>query len=202
MGWTSYYATRYKKGKIDRKAECDTYFMEGLNRGHYNVLKSAMVGSVYYAAVQDMVTATKQEDGSYKYTPINDGKIWCAVFRTSTKGGEFYYKDMSEFELPFYCECPKSILKLLSPTDNDYATEWRSRCYEYHNEKSSKDSLNNLPVGSIIEINVPNNGITQLVKMSPAYQFKTNWWKIRGESKYYPKTRIPKDYKVISSGNM
>ena len=201
MGWTSYYATRYKNGKIDRKAECDAYFMEGLNRGHYNVLKSAMVGSVYYAAIQDMVTVNRQEDGSYKYTPINDGEIWCAVFLTSTKNGEFYYKDMNESCGPCECKCPKSILKLLSPTDNDYATKWRNRCYEYHNEKSYKVSLNKLPVGSIIEINTIN-GTTQLVKMSPAYQFKTNWWKIRGESKYYPKTRIPKDYKVISSGNM
>ena len=48
MGWTSYHATHYSKtGTIDRKAECDGYFMEGLNRGHYRVEKSAMVGSVY-----------------------------------------------------------------------------------------------------------------------------------------------------------
>ena len=28
--------------------------MEGLNRGHYEVLKSAMVGIVYYAAVKKL----------------------------------------------------------------------------------------------------------------------------------------------------
>ena len=26
MGWTSYAATHYKNGKIDRKAECDNIF--------------------------------------------------------------------------------------------------------------------------------------------------------------------------------
>lgn len=51
MGWTSYEATYFKKnGDIDRKAECDAYFMRD-NAGHYKVLKSSMKGTVYYAAV-------------------------------------------------------------------------------------------------------------------------------------------------------
>ena len=54
MGWTGQHATHYKRGTVDRKAECDAYFMEGLNAGFYNVLKSALVGSVYYAAVQNV----------------------------------------------------------------------------------------------------------------------------------------------------
>ena len=44
MGWTSYEATYFKKnGDIDRKAECDAYFMRD-NAGHYKVLKSSMKG--------------------------------------------------------------------------------------------------------------------------------------------------------------
>ena len=40
MGWTEYLATHYtKSGQIDRKAECDAYFMESLNRGYYKVRK-------------------------------------------------------------------------------------------------------------------------------------------------------------------
>lgn len=43
MGWTGYMPTHLKKGGIvDRKAECDAYFMEGPNRGNFQVLKSAM----------------------------------------------------------------------------------------------------------------------------------------------------------------
>lgn len=45
MGWTSYHASFYKNGKIDRKAECDSIMncdMVG-NKGRYEVLKSAMV---------------------------------------------------------------------------------------------------------------------------------------------------------------
>ena len=55
MGWTWYRATHYfPNGGIDRRAECDAYFMEGLNRGHYEVLKSTIVGTVYYAAVKKL----------------------------------------------------------------------------------------------------------------------------------------------------
>lgn len=54
MGWTSYHATHYKKGTVDRKAECDAYFMEGLNAGYYRIIKSVLVGSVYYAAVENL----------------------------------------------------------------------------------------------------------------------------------------------------
>lgn len=52
MGWTSQNATYYKNGKVDRKMECDAYFLEGINRGYYEIVKSAMVGSTYYAAIR------------------------------------------------------------------------------------------------------------------------------------------------------
>ena len=66
MGWTSYHAEHYKNGKIDRKAECDAYFLEGLNRGHFDVLKSSMVGSTYYAAIKPLKkSGGKDENGNY-----------------------------------------------------------------------------------------------------------------------------------------
>ena len=53
MGWTEYRASYFKSGKVDRKAECDAYFLEGHNRGHFDVLKSVVIGSVYYAAIKN-----------------------------------------------------------------------------------------------------------------------------------------------------
>ena len=54
MGWTWYKASHYyPNGNIDRKAECNAYFTEELNEGQYEILKSTMVGSVYYAAVKN-----------------------------------------------------------------------------------------------------------------------------------------------------
>lgn len=55
MGWTWQKASHYyPNGNIDRKAECDAYFTEGLNEGQYEILKSTMVGGVYYAAVRKL----------------------------------------------------------------------------------------------------------------------------------------------------
>ena len=41
MGWTSYHATNYKNGKIDRKAECDAYWNHPLDKGRFKVLKNS-----------------------------------------------------------------------------------------------------------------------------------------------------------------
>ena len=161
MGWTSYHATHYKKGKIDRKAECDAYFMEGLNKGHFNVLKSAMVGSTYYAAVQPMLKSNgKNENGEYIYEPIpeNERTTFGIVFLTSADSKDYYnfsYKDMDESMGPYESECPKGILDLLSPTDNEYAKQWRARCYENIAKKKNPNSLNKLPEGTVIKVKLP-----------------------------------------------
>ena len=66
MGWTEYHASHYKNGKVDRKAECNAYFLEGLNEGFFDVLKSSMVGSTYYAAVKPLKkSGGKDENGNY-----------------------------------------------------------------------------------------------------------------------------------------
>lgn len=80
MGWTSYHLdSEWKSGKyrIDRKAECDRIITQAAhqNQGVWypqmEVLKSAMVGRTYYAAVK-----TTDKEGNYQ--------IWAAVFLTST----------------------------------------------------------------------------------------------------------------------
>jgi hypothetical protein len=38
----------------------------------------------------------------------------------------FCYKILHESEGPYASQCPKSILKLLSPTTNEYALKWRN----------------------------------------------------------------------------
>jgi hypothetical protein len=163
MGWTSYHATYYKKGKIDRKAECDAYFMEGLNRGHFNVLKSSMVGSTYYAAVQRTVKYVGKDEkgeGIYETLPENERTTFGIVFLTSTDSKDYFnfsYKDMDESMGPGYCDCPKGILDLLSSTDNQYANDWRKACYENIAKKNDPNGLNKLPVGTIIKVTMPFN---------------------------------------------
>ena len=176
MGWTWYRATHYfPNGGIDRRAECDAYFMEGLNRGHYEVLKSVMVGTVYYAAVKKLKKYTgHDENGNWLYSdlPPEEQKVFGAVFITSTSKKDYYnfgYKDMDETMGPGDCDCPKSIISLLSETDNEYALHWRQRCLA---KRHTKSKLNSLPIGAVIEF-TRDGKVFRLTKHEPAYQFKT-----------------------------
>ena len=141
MGWTSYEATYFKKnGDIDRKAECDAYFMRD-NAGHYKVLKSSMKGTVYYAAVTTLTKYIgKDENGKSMYESIPEDKqeVWAAVFLTRTEEGRyFHYKDQDETAGPYEDHCPKCILDLLSNTDHELALDWRKRCRK-NIQKSNK----------------------------------------------------------------
>ena len=161
MGWTSYRAEHYKRsGKnrvVDRKAECDAYFMEGLNKGHFKVLKSTMVGSTYYAAVKSLKKAIKDKQGNieYVYLPENEQGVWAAIFLTSTDMKDYYnfsYKDMDETCGPCHNECPVSILKLLTKTESKYANDWRQACWDYHSKKKNNlNDISKLRVGSKVK---------------------------------------------------
>lgn len=146
--------------------------MEGLNAGHYKVLKSTIRGSVYYAAVKDMVRYVGRDgNGKSVYEPIEDGSIWAAVFLTSVKGREFYYKDMDETCGPCYYDCPKSILSLLSETDSEWANEWGKKCIE----ESEKPSLASLPIGTTIRVKFGEQEVLA-INHAPAYQFRRPFW--------------------------
>lgn len=58
-------------------------------------------------------------------------KVFCAVVKiacnTSTEIG---FKVMGEECGPYYYNCPKKILKMLSPTDYKTAIEWREECWK------------------------------------------------------------------------
>jgi hypothetical protein len=134
--------------------------MEGLNRGYYDVLKSSMVGSVYYAAVKPLQRYSKDADGNEIIVdiPTDEQKVFGAVFLTSTDNKDhfnFSYKDMDESYGPCYYDCPKGILDLLTPTENEYANEWRKTCYENIKTKKNPNGLSKLPVGSVIKVVMP-----------------------------------------------
>lgn len=190
MGWTSYHATHYKNGKIDRKAECDAYFLEGLNRGFYDVLKSSMIGSTYYAAVKPLKkSSSKDENGKCIYVdiPAEEQYVFAAIFLTSTNAKNYYnfsYKDMDETCGPCYNECPKGILDLLTPTESEWANQWRKACYENHaqKKKNKPSSLSRLPVGSVIKVTMPcdtmlyKKGDVVVLTKSYAYGLKKPVW--------------------------
>lgn len=191
MGWTSYHATHYKKGKIDRKAECDAYFLEGLNRGYFDVLKSAMVGSTYYAAVRPLKKyGGKDENGNTIAIdiPKEEQRVFAVIFLTSTDVKNYYnfsYKDMDESVWPYQCDCPKGILDLLTPTENEYANEWRKTCRENLVKKNNPASLSKLPLGSIIKFVLPydttlNKAGNEIILEKTNYFSKKAYWQQHG----------------------
>lgn len=205
MGWTSYHATHYKNGKVDRKAECDAYFMEGLNAGWYRLIKSALVGTVYYAAIQHLkrYTGREDEDGNriVEDVPESERETWAAVFLTRTDSRNYFnfsYKDMDETVGPCQADCPQSILKLLSPTDSQWANEWRERCRENAKKKNSPDALKNLPIGAVIRYKKADGIATELEKHPPAYQFTRPFWYCRENNTYVPASRLLSNYEIVS----
>ena len=88
MGWTSYHANYQPNGTIDRKAELDNELFQYESDDGQKLVKSLMVGAVYYAAVQHP-----------------KGYVYGLVVLTQVVKKDyynFYYKDMSEDMEPFY----------------------------------------------------------------------------------------------------
>lgn len=159
MGWTSYHANYYKKnGEIDRKAECDAYWQEGLNRGHFKVLRSSMVGSTYYAAVKPLLRRTRDGHDTYEPIPEEEQNVFGAVFLTAIDMQDFFnfaYKDMNETYGPAQTDCPIGILDLLADTNNEFAIAWRRECRESAKKRlahqKARKKLHMLESGDVIE---------------------------------------------------
>ena len=187
MGWTGYCATHYKSdGAIDRKADLDHELFRFEKEDGHKLVKSAMVGAVYYAAAK---------------SPRGDVYGLVVVTQASRKvenGCNFWYKDMDESMGPFYYDCPPSILKLLSPTCNERALSWRKSCVLKAEQKKSPTALSNLPIGTRIQFH-HGDDLVEYVKHAPAYQFKRPFWYNPLKNSYIPAKRIPSDYKVVEA---
>lgn len=183
MGWVSYHATPVR-GKIDRKAEVEKTFSEC-----YEILKSTMVGSTHYAALRQVKKckldsdghAIKDETGKYilEDIPVFDQFVFASITLTSVDMNDYYnfsYKDMDETEGPCECDCPKSILDLLSPTPSKFANEWRDRCYKRIEQKKQAKSLASLPIGTRIRFTDDRGNSHILLRSEPCYQFKKPFW--------------------------
>lgn len=184
MGWTSYHANYYKNGAVDRKTELDERMSGENERGKWEVLKSAMRGSVYYAAIK-------------RTMPDGNSHVFGCVCLTSVDNKDWYnfaYKDMSEDMGPGEAKCPASILNLLSPTENEYALAWRDRCRK---NAAGQNDLGKLPVGTVIEY-MWCGQMKRAEKRAASFQFKRPWWKVVGENKYVQKSKIPNNYRIVS----
>ncbi len=185
MGWTFYNSNYYtKSGAVDRKKECDSMINAENDKRKQTVLKSKMVGSTYYAAVEDVQKET------------NERKVFAVVILTSSdkaSGYNFGYKDLDEFMGPCESKYPNSILDLLSPTDHKWALAWRERCRKYNGVKP----LSALPIGTMIQYTRGEGEVRRLIKRPPNYQFKRAWWYCPDDNTYSSPKYIPMDYEVV-----
>lgn len=178
MGWTEYFALHTdNNGKVDTKAECDSMF-----KNNIEILKSAVRGNVYYAAIRDRNNT--------------DSKVWCEIIITShkTQYGNFAYKSFSEYCNPYYYDCPKSILQLLTPTNDEYANAWRKGCKEKSLAEKRTKELSSLPIGSCIIWTRRNSEKIKLTKHAAGYQFKTPFWMT--ENGKYVQKKLIKNWEI------
>lgn len=165
MGWTSYHVD----GKIDKKAEV----AKNLS---CKVLKAVVKGNVWYGACE-----------------LEDGNVIGAVVLTSIDSKDWYnfaYKIVDETMGPCESECPDSILDLLSPTDHEWAIQWRQRCRDYN---ARKKELSRLPFGTTIVCRGKSWEKT-------SYIGKTKWinWDYH---QYIPETTVAREGYSLKGGS-
>ena len=113
------------------------------------VLRSALVGMrVYYAAVEQIRSTAGER------------KVWAAIclIRYNPRDREGYifgYNDMEESMGPYECDCPASILDLLTPTDAQQALPWRARCRENAVARRAKAAKPRPRAGQVIVFDEP-----------------------------------------------
>ena len=205
MGWTEYRAKYFHEdGQINRKKECDAYFLEGLNAGHYAIVKSTIKGSVYYGAIMPLKRVQCDERGEmikdahgwyvYENVPESEREVFGVVIKTYVRDKtNFGYKIISETMGPVEQNCPISILNELTSTTNQYASEWRKACMR----NAAKPSPSKLPIGTEIQFEYNGKTVT-LRKSAPRYQFKTPFWMNDADCTYFSKKRLPKDFTIVN----
>lgn len=139
MGWMTVNQTL--KTAKEKKEYLDKHVFKWCDP-NTKTLKSAMIGSTYYAAVESI-----KENGIRK--------VWAIICLTNSnvRNGEFSYKDMSESSGPYECSCPAGILNLLTETDSEFANRWRADCRAKIEEKTNPDLM--FKVSDIIELKEP-----------------------------------------------
>ena len=72
---------------------------------------------------------------------LEDGKVVALVYLTRRKNGSIAIKVIGESSGPGQIEAPLSFIELLSPTDNEWAKQWRADCINrYISNKYCKES--------------------------------------------------------------
>jgi hypothetical protein len=110
MGWNSFPGFKDRWTEKEMKDLFDEDWPQGYKTLESVIVSEPALRSVYYAAVQ-------KPDGSVFASIVLIEKIFKQL-----------YKNVDENHGPRVFDCPLSILDRLSPTENEYALNWRKRC--------------------------------------------------------------------------
>jgi hypothetical protein len=73
---------------------------------------------------------------------IEDGTVFACVYLTRRKNGSIAVKVIGESAGPGQIEAPANFIYLLSPTDSEWAKQWRADCINrYISEKFCKEAV-------------------------------------------------------------
>lgn len=135
MGWTVLYRSNSPKNYAEEKKIIRDLFQPA---DKLEVVQMSKKGSVWYVAVRNLV--------------MEDKPVSAVVIKTSTKNGEFGYKDMDETMHPYYYDAPISLINKLTPTDNENANEWRNKVRQRHAEEKKLKASNVLVNGMKVNV--------------------------------------------------
>lgn len=123
MGWTFLY-----------EPEDEAKFIRSIFEP-YRIVKARKVGTIWFVA-----TELEKHIPQFEPNPETGNTTLLWVVLTKRSNWEFGYKDMSEDMGPnaVYARCPKSVLKVLSPTTNEYALRFREDCLTWANRPKLK----------------------------------------------------------------
>lgn len=153
MGWTF----TARSIEPDKKAFLDREFTFSSATKRHTIIKSAMVGSTYYAA------AKVETDGA-------ETSVYALIVLTKSNarasdGYTFGWKDMDEGMGPREARAPASILDLLTQARNDHARRWRRECRQHIAGKTkTRSAAKKLTAGTRIKFAKPiafRDGTTQ-----------------------------------------
>lgn len=200
MGWMSRDASeciRKANGEVDKKAEMDRRINE--DKGSLKVLKSAMIGNTYFAAVK--MLKKENHEGIYKDIPEAEQKVYLLIYLITVEDGVWSEKPVDDYR------CPRSIIALT----NTLIPETLKNYEEFQAEEKRKKQLARLPYDTLIEVKLgfdcvgrrgtdPQGTVVilqkKLIGFTRTGRKRIGW--MNKEHCYYIKTSdLPETYKIL-----
>ena len=101
------------------------FIFDEMDRENHRIIHYTKRGSVAYLACKYLTTEGKEG-------------VYGLVLLCSQHDGMKGYKPVEECMGPFECAAPKKLIDLLTPTDSEYANQWRKKCLELAAKKKVK----------------------------------------------------------------